>query len=127
MAQNTPDVQQKVVALEQQAQKYLQEQKPALAIPVLREIVSLDTKNLDGRANLGVLLVFQGAYGEAIPHMRAALQFAVRAAGKLGCRELPQRFLPLGHDRATHRQGPPPTYGKAGQVPAAGSHRHRCH
>ena len=37
MAQ-TQDVQQKIGALEQQVQKHLQEQKPQLAIPVLREI-----------------------------------------------------------------------------------------
>jgi tetratricopeptide (TPR) repeat protein len=74
MAQNAQDVQPKVGALEQQAQRYLQEQKPQLAIPVLREIVSLDPKNLSAQGNLGVLLSFQGNYAEAIPHMRAALQ-----------------------------------------------------
>ena len=74
MAQNTQDVQQKVGTLEQQAQKYLQEQKPQLAIPVLREVVSLDPKNVNARGNLGVLLFFQGNYAESIPHMRAALQ-----------------------------------------------------
>ena len=74
MAQNAQDVQQKVGALEQQVQKYLQEQKPQLAIPVLREIISLDPKNLNAQGNLGVLLFFQGDYAEAIPHMRAALQ-----------------------------------------------------
>ena len=74
MAQNAQDVQQRVGALEQQAQKYLKEQKPQLAIPVLREIVSLDPKNLNAQGNLGVLLFFQGSYAEAIPHMRAALQ-----------------------------------------------------
>jgi len=63
----------KVTGLEQQVQKYLQEQKPQLAIPVLREIVSLDPNNLNGHANLGVLLFFQGSYAEAIPHMRSAL------------------------------------------------------
>jgi tetratricopeptide (TPR) repeat protein len=73
MAQ-TQDVQQKIGALEQQVQKYLQEQKPQLAIPVLREIASLDPKNVNAQANLGVLLFFQANYGEAIPHMRAALQ-----------------------------------------------------
>ena len=61
-------------ALQQQAQNYLQEQKPQLAIPLLREIASLDANNLNARANLGVLLFFQGNYAEAIPHMRAALQ-----------------------------------------------------
>src|SRR2546423_15701327 len=74
MAQNAPEVQQKVEALEQQAQKYLQEQKPQLAIPVLREIILLDAKNINAQGNLGVLLFFQGKYVEAIPHMRAALQ-----------------------------------------------------
>jgi tetratricopeptide (TPR) repeat protein len=71
MAQDTA---QKIGALEQQVQKHLQEQKPQLAIPVLREIVSLDARNVNGQANLGVLLYFQGGYAEAIPHMRAALQ-----------------------------------------------------
>jgi tetratricopeptide (TPR) repeat protein len=74
MAQSAQDVQPKVAALEQQAQKYLQEQKPQLAIPVLRDITSIDPKNLNAQGNLGVLLFFQGDYAEAIPHMRAALQ-----------------------------------------------------
>jgi len=73
MAQ-TRDVQQKISALEQQVQKHLQEQKPQLAIPVLREIVSLDPKNVSAQGNLGVLLFFQANYAEAILHMRAALQ-----------------------------------------------------
>src|SRR5512139_890151 len=74
MAQNAPDVQQKVGALEQQVQKHLQEQKPQLAIPLLRDIVSLDPKNLNAQGNLGVLLFFEGSYAEAIPHMRAAIE-----------------------------------------------------
>src|SRR3954447_22902262 len=73
MAQ-TRDVQQKIGALEQQVQKHLQEQKPQLAIPVLGEIISLEPKNVNAQANLGVLLFFQANYAEAIPHMRAALQ-----------------------------------------------------
>jgi hypothetical protein len=52
----------------------LQQQKPQLAIPVLREIVSLDSKYVNAQANLGVLLFFHTNYSEAIPHMRAALQ-----------------------------------------------------
>ena len=35
------DAAEKIGALEEQVQKHLQEQKPQLAIPVLREIVSL--------------------------------------------------------------------------------------
>ena len=71
-AQGGEDLAQKIGALEAQAGKYLQEQKPQLAIPVLTEIVSLDPKNVNGQANLGVLLFFQGSYTEAIPHLRAA-------------------------------------------------------
>ena len=66
--------QRKIAALEQQVQKHLQEQKPQLAIPVLREIASLDPKNLNGQANLGVLLFFQANYAEATPHLRAAFE-----------------------------------------------------
>ena len=50
-------------------QKHLQEQKPQLAIPVLREIISLDPKNVNAQANLGVLVFFEGNYAGAIPHM----------------------------------------------------------
>jgi len=73
-AQDGQNLQHKVEALEAQSQKYLQEQKPGLAIPVLREITHLDPKNLGARANLGVLLFFQGDYTGAIPQMRTALQ-----------------------------------------------------
>jgi len=68
------DPAQKIGELETQVQKHLQEQKPQLAIPLLREIVSLDARNVNGQANLGVLLFFQGDYTEAMPHMRTALQ-----------------------------------------------------
>jgi tetratricopeptide (TPR) repeat protein len=73
LAQDASGIGTKIAALEQQSQKYLQEQKPQLAIPVLQEIASLDPKNLNAQANLGVLLYFQGKYAAAIPHMRAAL------------------------------------------------------
>jgi len=72
--QTTAAAQDRVTALEQQAQQYLHEQKPGLAIPLLREIISLAPGNLDAQANLGVLLYFQGNYKEAIPAMRKALE-----------------------------------------------------
>ena len=90
MAQNAQDVPHKVAALEQQAQKALREQKPEIAIPVLREIISLDPKNLNAQGNLGVLLFFQSSYAEAIPPMRAALQLKPdlwRIEGLLGIAE----------------------------------------
>jgi tetratricopeptide (TPR) repeat protein len=74
IAQNVPDVPHQIAALEQQVQNYLQEQKPQLAIPVLRHLVSLDPKNVNAHANLGVLLFFQANYPEAIPQLRAALE-----------------------------------------------------
>jgi tetratricopeptide (TPR) repeat protein len=74
MAQTASDGQAKLAALEQQVRQHLQEQKPQLAIPVLRQIVSLDPKNVNAQANLGVLLHFQDKYEEAIPNLRAALQ-----------------------------------------------------
>ena len=74
MAQDGQDMPRRIAALEQQVQQLLQEQKPQLAIPVLSELVSLDPKNLNGHANLGVLLFFQGNYAGAAPHLRTALE-----------------------------------------------------
>jgi tetratricopeptide (TPR) repeat protein len=45
---------------------------------VLREIVSLDSRNVNGQANLGVLLYFQDKFQDAIPPLRAALQLQPR-------------------------------------------------
>src|SRR5690242_19799381 len=56
MAQTAPDAKANIAALEEEVKKHLQEQKPQLAIPVLRQIVSLDPNNVNARANLGVLL-----------------------------------------------------------------------
>lgn len=73
MAQQAPDAQ-NIARLEKQIDTHLREQKPDLAIPLLRQIVSLDAKNVNAQANLGVLLHFQGKHGEAIPHLQEALQ-----------------------------------------------------
>lgn len=73
-AQSSPDVSQKVAALQQQIQAFLQQQKPQSAIPLLREIIVLDPNNLNAHANLGVLLYFQGSFADAIPEMRSALE-----------------------------------------------------
>lgn len=74
MAQDGPYGNDSVELLQQQVQKYLEEQKPQLAIPLLRKIVSLDPNNLNARANLGVVLFFQGDYVNAIAPLRTALQ-----------------------------------------------------
>ena len=55
------------------AQQYLNQRRPDLAIPEFQAVVSLEPRNLDAQANLGVLLFFQGDYVKAEPHLRAAL------------------------------------------------------
>ena len=74
LAQNSPDTAEEVKSLSLQAQTYLQQQNPQAAIPLLREIIALDPKNLNAHANLGVLLFFQGSFSGAIPEMRIALE-----------------------------------------------------
>ena len=49
LAQSSADTEQKIAALEQQAEKFLKQQKPQSAVPVLREIVALDPKNLNAQ------------------------------------------------------------------------------
>src|SRR6185312_939154 len=73
ISQVLPDAAGKIPELERRIQQHLQEQKPELAIPLLREIVSIDATNSNAQANLGVLLYFGNDYGDAIPHLRAAL------------------------------------------------------
>jgi hypothetical protein len=52
----------KIDELQRQAQTYIQEQKPQLAIPIFRQIVSLDPANLSAQENLVVLHFFQNNY-----------------------------------------------------------------
>jgi Flp pilus assembly protein TadD len=64
----------KLGELQQQAQQYLQQQKPQLAIPIFRQIISLDPQEVNAHGDLGVLLFFQKDYAEAITEMRTALR-----------------------------------------------------
>src|SRR5690349_11000956 len=73
MPQTPPDLARKIPELESRTRQYLQEQKPQLAIPLLREIIPIDATNVNAQANLGVLLFFENKYTDAIPHLRAAL------------------------------------------------------
>jgi tetratricopeptide (TPR) repeat protein len=59
---------------ERLAQQYLSQHHPELAIPELTKVVELDPGNVNGRANLGVLLFFHGDYVKAIPQLREALK-----------------------------------------------------
>jgi tetratricopeptide (TPR) repeat protein len=66
--------QDQIAAHSRLAQQYLTQRRPDLAIPELQALVSLEPKNLDAQANLGVLLFFQGDYVKAEPHLRSALE-----------------------------------------------------
>jgi Tfp pilus assembly protein PilF len=66
--------QQQIASHAQKAAEYLREKRPDLAAPEFQAIVALDPKNVDARANLGVLLFFQGKYSDAIPQLREALK-----------------------------------------------------
>lgn len=72
--QASPARQQEIESHMKQAQTDLRENRPDLAIGEFKAVVALDPKNVDARGNLGVLLFFQGAYADSIPHLRAALK-----------------------------------------------------
>ncbi len=57
----------------QRAQDALKAGRPADAITEFTAVLAVDPKNLDARANLGVLQYFAGSYGDAIENLRAAL------------------------------------------------------
>jgi cytochrome c-type biogenesis protein CcmH/NrfG len=58
----------------QKAKQYLSQNRPDLALREFRAMVALDPNNADARGNLGVLLFFQGDYGDAIPEFRIVLK-----------------------------------------------------
>jgi len=71
-AQNA-DQQRDFAAHVERAQSYLRQKQPALAIPELEAAAALEPDSVDVQANLGVLLFFQGKFGQAVPHLRAAV------------------------------------------------------
>jgi tetratricopeptide (TPR) repeat protein len=73
-AEQSPSTEPEQVAQhERLAEQYLREQRPDLAIPEFKKIVSLDSSNVEARANLGVLLFFRGEYESAVPQLQAAI------------------------------------------------------
>src|SRR5947209_12150048 len=73
-AESTPGQRQEIELHSRQAQAFLKQHRPDLAIPEFRAIVALDPKNVDAQGNLGVLLFFQGDYTNALAPLRAALK-----------------------------------------------------
>jgi len=76
ISQSAASHQQQIDSHSHQAQEFLKENRPDLAVSEFRAIVALDPNNVDARGNLGVLLFFQDAYADAIPQLRAALKIA---------------------------------------------------
>ncbi len=74
LCQGSSSAQDQVLQHERLAQQYLRQQRPDLAIPELKKVVDLDPGNVNGRANLGVLLFFHGDYGDAISQLQTALK-----------------------------------------------------
>jgi len=74
VSQSAASRQPQIESHSRQAQEFLKQNRPDLAMPEFRAIVALDPNNVDARGNLGVLLFFQGDYADAIPQLRAALR-----------------------------------------------------
>ncbi len=74
VSQSAASRQEQIESHSHQAQKFLKENRPDLAIPEFRAIIALDQNNVDARGNLGVLLFFQGDYADAIREFRATLK-----------------------------------------------------
>jgi tetratricopeptide (TPR) repeat protein len=73
-SQSALDRRQQIELHNRNAQEYLRENKPDLALPELKTVVALDPNNVDAQGNLGVLMFFRSEYTDAIPHLRAALK-----------------------------------------------------
>ena len=90
-AQDSASTSQQVSAHLQKAHKYLQENRPDLAIPEYQAVIAADPENVETHGNLGVLLYFQAKPAEAIPHLRFAVQrqpSLFKIQGLLGIAEL---------------------------------------
>ncbi len=73
LSQTADEKQQQIQAHSRQAQQYLQNKRPDLAVGEFKAILAIDPDNLDARGNLGVLEYFQGQYAKAAPDLRSAL------------------------------------------------------
>src|ERR1035438_1955198 len=56
------------------AQQFMLQNRPGLAIPEFEAALALDPANVDAQANLGVLLYFSRDLAKAAPHLRAAVK-----------------------------------------------------
>src|SRR5437763_16798656 len=66
--------QQQIESHARSAQEFLNQNRPDRAAHEFTAILELDPNNIDARANLGVLLYFQGDYAKAAPELRSVLK-----------------------------------------------------
>jgi len=72
--QSSPNTGQQAESHARQAQEFLKANRPDLAAGEFNAILALEPNNVEARANLGVLLYFQGEYAKAAPQLHAALE-----------------------------------------------------
>ena len=75
-SQSNPDRRTQIQSHNQKAAEYLKNGHPDLAAFEFKSIIDLDPGNVDARGNLGTILFFQGAYGDAIPQLRTAVKLS---------------------------------------------------
>src|ERR1700736_1073327 len=73
-SQSVPGKQQQSESHSRQAQEFLRQGQPDLAVVEFRAILALDPNNIDARGNLGVTYFFQGDYAKAAPQLRNAVK-----------------------------------------------------
>ena len=75
-SQSNPDRKAQIQSHNRKAAAYLKNGHPDLAAFEFKSIIDLDPGNVDARGNLGTILFFQGAYGDAIPQLRTAVKLS---------------------------------------------------
>src|SRR5215469_14072706 len=74
LCQSAGDKQDSFAAHIEKAKEHLDQKRPDLAIPELEAAAAINPDSVETQANLGVLLYFQGKIGDAVPHLRAAVE-----------------------------------------------------
>jgi Flp pilus assembly protein TadD len=73
-SQSAPTKQRQIESHSRQAQEFLRQGKPELAMGEFRAILALDPNNVDAHGNLGVTYFFQSDYAKAAPQLRSAVK-----------------------------------------------------
>jgi tetratricopeptide (TPR) repeat protein len=72
--QSVAGTKQQIESHSRQAQEFLRQGKPDLAVGEFRAILALDSNNVDARGNLGVTYFFQGDYAKAAVDLRSVVK-----------------------------------------------------